>query len=427
MGFLNKLADIASAVSSGDKDSIANTAESLLTGFATLPKNPAKSKAVSKVAELPNDEVTQPAQPAPEGAMVISSVAGMENWLKTLTPEASPAAAQALQSQINVLNFIQSPAMSGMAIDSMLMCLEKALKLSTTEQQKEESREMFAMMIHNLMFFSEARLRYVADQNKQEASQLLAEAGNMLAKSVFGVAGMALTGGVSAAAIGKVVIKNVTSSSEFQSGFFGNLAAWLNNRALIQEKKAEFTQALKDLFANMDSYSGLIGTSILVHGMLARYSNQLLTEYKIEKYAPLKKRILANSDLYTSGTSALQVISSVKKDIVCDYEYISNLVSTAAADCVAATKKIADTEAKINDLKMQISSLSIFQMSKKSDLKYECEILEMSLDTYKTNLEDAKDRKLAIEALLQDAEVIKLDVDAYAAHLKSVTDKFRSY
>ena len=56
MGFLNKLADIASAVSSGDKDSIANTAESLLTGFATPQKKPAKSKAVSKdVADVFNE------------------------------------------------------------------------------------------------------------------------------------------------------------------------------------------------------------------------------------------------------------------------------------------------------------------------------------------------------------------------------------
>ena len=427
MGLFNKLADIASAAASGNMDSITKIAGSLLSGSTTPQEKPAKSKKISEAAECPNDEVTQPTQVAPDGAMVISSVAEMENWLKNLTPEASPAAAQALQSQINVLNFIQSPAMSGMALDSMLMCLEKALKLSTTEQQKEESRETFAMMIHNFMFFSEARLRYVADQNKQEASQLLGEAGNMLAKSVTGVATMALTGGASAAAIGKVVIKNVTSSSEFQSGFFGKLASWLNNRALIQEKKAEFTQALKDLFASMDSYSGLIGTSILVHGMLSRYSNQLLTEYKREKYAPLKKRMLANTDLYTSGTSALNVITSVKSDVICDYEYISGLVSTATADLAAVTKKIADTEAKINDLKKQISDLSIFQMSKKRDLKDDCEILEMNLDTYKMDIDATKSRKLALEALLQDAETIKLDVDTYEAHLKSVASKFRAY
>lgn len=427
MGFLNKLADIASAASSGDMESITKTAGSLLSGLTTTPKKPAKSKDIPEATELPNEEITLPTQPVPEGAMVISSVAGMENWLKTLTPEASPAAAQALQSQINVLNFIQSPAMSGMAVDSMLMCLEKAMKLSTTQQQKEESRETFAMMIHNFMFFSEARLRYVADQNKQEASQLLAEAGNMLVKSVTGVAGMALTGGASAAAIGNVVIKNVTSSSEFQSGFFGKLASWLNNKALIQEKKAEFIQALKDLFASMDSYSDLIGPSILVHGMLARYSNQLITEYKIEKYAPLKKRILANPDLYTSGTSALNVITSVKKDVVCDFEYISSLVTTAAADCAAATNKVADTEAKINDLKKQISSLSLLQMSKKRELKEECEVLEMNLRMYKMNIDAANGRKRAIEALLPDAEAIKLDVDTYKAHLKSIADKFRAH
>lgn len=117
----------------------------------------------------------------------------------------------------------------------------------------------------------------------------------------------------------------------------------------------------------MDSYSGLIGTSIVVHGMLSRYSNQLLTEYKREKYAPLKKRMLANSDLYTSGTSALNVITSVKKDFVCDYEYILGLASTAAADCAAATKKIAQRHFALRSVQATV----IFCIFVQNDYDYE--------------------------------------------------------
>lgn len=98
-------------------------------------------------------------------------------------------------------------------------------KIRLAVKQKEDARETFSIMIHNFMFFSEARLRYAADQNKQEASMLLEQAGSMLTKSVMGVATMALTGGASLASIGNVVIKNVAQSSEFQSGFFGKLAS----------------------------------------------------------------------------------------------------------------------------------------------------------------------------------------------------------
>ena len=99
----------------------------------------------------------------------------------------------------------------------------------------------------------------------------------------------------------------------------------------------------------------------------------------------------------------------------------------AAADCATATNKVADTEAKINNLKKQISSLSLLQMSKKRELKEECEVLEMNLRLYEMNIDAANGRKRAIEALLPDAEAIKLDVDTYKAHLKSIVDKFRAH
>ena len=58
---------------------------------------------------------------------IIDSVDKLEEWIVSNQNEASKPAALVLQQQMQVLKYVESPAMSGMVIDNIIVCLYKAL------------------------------------------------------------------------------------------------------------------------------------------------------------------------------------------------------------------------------------------------------------------------------------------------------------
>ena len=82
------------------------------------------------------DRVKQPTDKGGDES-VIDSVDSLGGYLQSLQPEASPAVMMALQSQLQVLKYVQSPTMTLMAVDNIMVCLHKALKLAEDEIKKE--------------------------------------------------------------------------------------------------------------------------------------------------------------------------------------------------------------------------------------------------------------------------------------------------
>ena len=121
---------------------------------------------------------------------VIDSLDGLNNYLHALQPDASPAVTMALQSQLQVLQYVQSPTMTLMVVDNVMVMLHKALKSAESDEQREALRESFASLLQSLIFVTEARLRYEVDSNKEESVRLLADAGDMLMNSVSSTAMM---------------------------------------------------------------------------------------------------------------------------------------------------------------------------------------------------------------------------------------------
>ena len=56
----------------------------------------------------------------------IDSVDSLSCFLQSLQADASPSVIMALQSQIQVLRYVQSPTMMLMAVDNIMLCLHKA-------------------------------------------------------------------------------------------------------------------------------------------------------------------------------------------------------------------------------------------------------------------------------------------------------------
>ena len=86
--------------------------------------------------------------------------------------------------QLEVLQYVQSPSLTSMALDSMILCLDKAVKISADEQELNNIREAFASMIQCYFFLYEVNFRCAQLNNKKEGLLLLRQSGDLLTKAV---------------------------------------------------------------------------------------------------------------------------------------------------------------------------------------------------------------------------------------------------
>ena len=452
MGLFKKMSDVAkdgaglaSSLSSSIASSISGIGKSVHKHKDEGKREETKETNVGQVSveTVSNEvEVIQP--------VVIDSLAGMETWLQGFMQYAKPSALQALQVQLQVLNFVQSPTMAGMAVDSMLACLNKSLKYAESEVEKDEIREAFTSMVQNFVFVSEARLRYAIESNKEEAAKMLSTAGDVLSRSVVGVASLA--GGVKAMA--RVVVKNVFSSPEVQKGFLTSVISWKNNKAELKKKEKEYYDLLVNLFDLFDTYASLIGPSILVHGMLRHYIPYLMDSCKQQKFKLVKDRLaelkrdeflelLGNTsvnvnimDLARGNISSLaSTVTNITKNMGTskaftksgegDFESISSLATAAATQIAKLQHGIEQDSAQIEALEKEVSKLSLINVLKKKELNGKIEELENEKEELARKLKKAQAWQISIQALKDEATPIQAEIEAFEVRLNQVADKYK--
>ena len=438
----SKLTDIAKGVQNAG-NGLASTLSSGLSGLGKKKndkKEPAEEAATSDMPEVVEAVPVAASAPATQ-PVVIDSLDGMQTWLQSFEATAKPAALQTLQQQIQVLSFVQSPSMTGMAVDTMLASLNRALKYAESEVEKDEIRESFTSMIQNFMFFSEARLQYAIESNKQETAKLLSTAGEMLSHSVKGVASLAAGG---RAATAGVVIKNVFSTPAVQKKFFSAVAAWIGNKTGLEKKEREYHEMLANLFDTLDMYASLIGPSIVVHGMLKRYIPWVMKDYRRKKFklisdrmAELKRgevfELISNSsatvsagikglmsgnlntltDVVTDLSKSLGTSKAFTKSEGGDFETLHSLVKGVA---------LADTQ--LMALNAELSDVSFLNVFKKKDLCDKMEKLEKEKEELEAKLKKAKDWQMGIQSLQEEAAPIQEEIVAYEARLQAIAAKY---
>ncbi len=416
------------------------------------------SKATNVVSSVTNtisqtvDKLRTSDSKTEEGELTIDSVDSLSGYLQSLQADASPCVMMALQSQLQVLKYVQSPSMMLMAVDNIMLCLHKALKSAEDETTKDNLKETFTTLIQSFIFAVEAKLRYEIDSAREESIQLLAEAGDLLMSSVTSTA-MMVVPVAAGQKIGHVLPKmvNVFAQNAEQKSFLGRLIMVKGKKALIEEKKAEFDKTLNYIFETLDNYSAMIGPSIQLHGMLKRYADVLVERYTIEQYDSVAKQINDN-DASRLGS----YVSSIEKDVKTivepkgllnklsmisaganilfktldqvtkshtklNYESVRNIKRSLQSDLEGFEAQLAKYDADIAKLNDEIKSLSIVKHGRKVELQKKIDSINVERDKMNQTILDCKQR---INYVTDIIEPINEKVEQYSSNLYRIVNKF---
>lgn len=402
----------------------------------------------------PQAEPQLPQQAPQNGKIVINTLDGMSSWLRELqTYQTTPSAMQALQSQIQVLNYVKSPNLTSMAVDTIIMCLYKALKSAASETEKDAVRESFALMIQSFMFFNEAELQYAINSNKEEGVLLLSQAGEVLTKSVVSVAatvvaGICSGGGAVVAKVGSVVVENVFANQNGQKSFYAKIVSFIGDKKRIEERKAQHIEMLNNTFTMFDRYAKVIGPSIVLHGMLGRYGKQLIenfeeqkTKYIVDnlfskldvdglKEDTLKEDIIKTTVAILNPLSLLNTFATdtlmgdEKEKTVIDHDYILLLRNKSKERLNDCERTLNNEKEELARMQKMYDDMPATKIKVKNELKGEIGNLEISIHNSEEKVNVAKKELAQAELAVEKMNELKPEIEAYAVKIKATVEKF---
>lgn len=387
-----------------------------------------------------------------DGKLIISTIDGMKTWLTNLGQDTTPALMQTLQMQLQVLKQVQSPSMTGMALDNMMLCMSKAVNTATNDSELANIREAVASMIQNYFFMQEANLKCAQLKNKKEGYKLLTQSGEMLSNAVIKTAS-ALTGGTIDMAT--TVVRNIFEAEAVQQGYIKNLIAWIGDKKQLKEKEKEFNQTLEMLFDTFDLHATLIGPSILIKGMLSRYRKTIL-EYreneKLQMYIDRGYKIdvtnlsKITSDLQSTATAIVRknpinalsgitmVLGGVAGLVVdkinsnnkteLDIKAYCTLQDALEVECNKLQEELSKMEGEITSLKQQHKELGMLQFAEKKELQQKIDLKVEEKDAVYNALKTTKEKLAEMKQLFPDAYAIKAELDQLEEKLMAVENKF---
>ena len=386
-----------------------------------------------------------------DGKLIISTIDGMKTWLTNLGQDTTPALMQTLQMQLQVLKHVQSPSMTGMALDNMILCLSKAVNTAQNDTELANIREAFAFMIQNYFFMQEANLRCAQLKDREEGAKLLTQAGEMLSDAVTKTA-TALTG--STIDMATTVVRNIFEAEAVQKGYIKNLFAWIGDKKQLKAKEKEFNQTLEMLFDTFDLHAALLGPSILFKGMLSRYRKAILEYHQNEKLQmyidrghkidaqklsdlssgvvatttaivtkrPLKA--LSGLTMALSGAAGLVAdkINSNKTGL--DIKAYCTLQDALEVECNKLQEELSKMEGEITSLKQQHKELGMLQFAEKKELQQKIDLKVEEKDAVYSALKNTQEKMNEMKQLFPDAYAVKAELDQLEEKLMAVENKF---
>jgi hypothetical protein len=377
---------------------------------------------------------------------IIDTVDKLEEWIAVTQTEASKPAALVLQQQLQVLKYVQSPAMSGMVIDNIIVCLYKSLELAETDADKEAIRGSVASLLQSVLFMAEARLQYDVKKNKEEAVEMISSAGNLISDSVAAVASMLTPVPGAKTRVMVPVVKNILSSQAIQGGFFAHLLSAKKKQEIIDEKIKEHNTMLENLFATFDRYYDLIGPSIQIHGVLSRYIKQLTEQFRETQYKEIEsyttqftrqinsmmdevstsvKASLGNSMYERVAKGVIGAVAAIananKKPETLDFNEIKHLSSTLHSRYDALEDKLNLAQKEIEAKEQGLKDAGIFQRSLKSDLAKKIEQLKKEVNKIEKELIDLKEKRQIVDNII---EPVSHKIEEYSANLSRIAERY---
>ena len=377
---------------------------------------------------------------------IIDTIDKLEEWIAVTQTEASKPAALVLQQQLQVLNYVQSPAMSGMVIDNIIVCLYKSLELAETDADKEAIRGSVASLLQSVLFMAEARLQYDVKKNKEEAVEMISSAGNLISDSVAAVASMLTPVPGAKTRVMVPVVKNILSSQAIQGGFFAHLLSAKKKQEIIDEKIKEHNTMLENLFATFDIYYDLIGPSIQIHGVLSRYTKQLTEQFRETQYKEIEsyttqftrqinsmmdevstsvKASLGNSMYERVAKGVIGAVAAIananKKPETLDFNEVKHLSSTLHSRYDALEDKLNLAQKEIEAKEQGLKDAGIFQRSLKSDLAKKIEQLKKEVSKIEKELIDLKEKRQIVDNII---EPVSHKIEEYSANLSRIAERY---
>lgn len=377
---------------------------------------------------------------------IIDTIDKLEEWIAVTQTKASKPAALVLQQQLQVLNYVQSPAMSGMVIDNIIVCLYKSLELAETDADKEAIRGSVASLLQSVLFMAEARLQYDVKNNKEEAVEMISSAGNLISDSVAAVASMLTPVPGAKTRVMVPVVKNILSSQAIQGGFFAHLLSAKKKQEIIDEKIKEHNTMLENLFATFDRYYDLIGPSIQIHGVLSRYIKQLTEQFRKTQYKEIEsyttqftrqinsmmdevstsvKASLGNSMYERVAKGVIGAVAAIananKKPETLDFNEIKHLSSTLHSRYDALEDKLNLAQKEIEAKEQGLKDAGIFQRSLKSDLAKKIEQLKKEVNKIEKELIDLKEKRQIVDNII---EPVSHKIEEYSANLSRIAERY---
>lgn len=407
---------------------------------------PLKPQPESQVSEQVATTMVVPS--AEKRVQSIETLDSLSDYLMTLQVGAPSAVISALNSQLQVLKYVQSPTMTLMAVDNIMLCLYRSLAAAESEEQKASLRDVYSSLLQSFIFVTEARLRYEIESNKEESVALLADAGDMLVQSIGSVAMLAVPGAVAAkgaaagvsAARSMPKITNVLMDRNTQKGFISRLITVKGKKAMIEEKIDEFDKTLNYIFDTLDKYAPLIGPSIQLHGMLRRYADGMVERYKDDQFEAVSKRLREKDsslmdDFTQLATEAVSVRSKVaavglmlkavttivKSRQAVNYNAVTDVVNELKGELGGIEQRIAALNEIIAATETEIASLSFVQFSRKSELQKK---VDQNVAQRDELVKQAADYRHKISVAGSVIEPVNEQVAQYEEHLMSIVRKF---
>ena len=386
-----------------------------------------------------------------DGKLIISTIDGMKTWLTNLGQDTTPALMQTLQMQLQVLKQVQSPSMTGMALDNMMLCMSKAVNTATNDSELANIREAVASMIQNYFFMQEANLKCAQLKDREEGAKLLTQAGEMLSDAVTKTA-TALTG--STIDMATTVVRNIFEAEAVQKGYIKNLFAWIGDKKQLKAKEKEFNQTLEMLFDTCDRHAALLGPSILIKGMLSRYRKAILEYHQNEKLQmyidrghkidaqklsdlssgvvatttaivtkrPLKA--LSGLTMALSGAAGLVAdkINSNKTGL--DIKAYCTLQDALEVECNKLQEELSKMEGEITSLKQQHKELGMLQFAEKKELQQKIDLKVEEKDAVYNALKTTKEKLAEMKQLFPDAYAVNTELNQLEEKLIAIENKF---
>lgn len=270
----------------------------------------------------------------------IKTVDQMSEYIESLQYNASSSVSSALAAQLQVIKYINSPDLTNSTFDLLFKNLDLSLKSAENEIEKIKMREVSQLMIHNYIFFANAKLEYSITKNKEAGKEVLKDATRELLKSSATVIRLAeekigdlsklipsseKNGKIENASNGKtgdtqkkgimgeaapavsmtpmitvaasifvaLVVADYIEKITKEGGIWDKAVDWTFAALKNKKDKENFIITIEGIMNKLDKYHHIIGKSNLMSDIIDRYSENVISLKirHLEEKANLRKTI----------------------------------------------------------------------------------------------------------------------------------------